>query len=82
MLDAAAAQTARLACRLFAPPQPTPRSSNHVLTTIATLGDFGGIDFSKLAGGGDMPDLGDEDAEDVDSGDDEEDVEEIPTTKA
>lgn len=45
-------------------------------------GDFGGIDFSKLAGGGDMPDLGGEDAEDVDSGDDDEDVEEIPTTEA
>lgn len=29
-----------------------------------------------------MPDLGGDDAEDVDSGDDEEDVEEVPTTKA
>ncbi|KAK3196551.1 p23 chaperone protein wos2 [Lecanicillium sp. MT-2017a] len=44
-------------------------------------GDFGGIDFSKLGGAAGMPDLGG--AEDVDSGDDDEDdVEEIPTTKA
>ncbi|CEJ79895.1 Putative Hsp90 binding co-chaperone Sba1 [[Torrubiella] hemipterigena] len=42
-------------------------------------GDFGGIDFSKLGGGGGMPDLsalGGEDGES--SGDEEDDVEEVP----
>lgn len=44
-------------------------------------GDFGGIDFSKLGGGGGMPDLsalGGEDGES--SGDEEDDVEEVPRT--
>lgn len=51
------------------------------MLTRDITGDFGGIDFSKLAGGGEMPDLGGDDAEDVDSGDDD-DVEEVPATKA
>ncbi|KAG6026033.1 hypothetical protein E4U41_001378 [Claviceps citrina] len=41
-------------------------------------GDFGGIDFSKLAGGAEMPDLGNMGGEDDDSGDDDDDDEEMP----
>lgn len=66
----------------FRSPASTENGPATCTNDHGTLGDFGGIDFSKLAGGGEMPDLGDEDAEDVDSGDDEEDVEEVPTTKA
>lgn len=52
---------------------------NYILTQKFT-GDFGGIDFSKLGGGG-MPDLsalGGEGEEEEDSGDDDDDVEEVP----
>lgn len=54
-------------------PKTELRANQH-----AIIGDFGGIDFSKL-GGGNMPDLsalGGEDGES--SGDEEDDVEEVP----
>lgn len=52
------------------------RNSN--LIKHAIIGDFGGIDFSKL-GGGNMPDLSALSGEEGESsGDEEDDVEEVP----
>lgn len=54
----------------------TPMKNELILLTRCLLGDFGGIDFSKLGGAGGMPDLGAMGGEEgeEDSGDDDDEM--------